>query len=75
MLAIETHEFIKELAEAGLSERQAEIIARHQAAIVEKNLATKHDIEMLKKDLTIKFGVGWVAAVGIILGALSVMLK
>ncbi|MGI9310407.1 MAG: hypothetical protein ACR2P7_02610 [bacterium] len=78
-LSMETHEFIKELTEAGLTERQAEAIARHQAQIINDNLATKNDLELLKKDLIIKLGVmflaGWVAAIGIILGVISMMLK
>ncbi len=83
---METHEFIKELTEAGMTERQAEAIARHQSQIIEENLATKADIasvrkeiEMMKKDLILKLGAiivtGLVATIGIILGVMSVMLK
>ena len=92
-----THEFIKELTESGLTEHQSETIARHQSLIINENLATKQDVESLKRDieslrqelkqdieslrheLIIKLGImfigGWVAAIGIILGVMSVMLK
>ena len=69
-LALQTHEFIKELTAAGLTERQAELIANHQAKIIDENLTTKHgsgsvkheirllkhDLELLKKDLIINLG-------------------
>ena len=85
-LAMATHEFIKELTESGLTEHQSETIARHQSLIINENLATKQDVESLKRDieslrhdLIIKLGImligGWVAAIGIILGVMSVMLK
>ncbi len=48
-LAMEAHEFIKELTAAGLTERQAEIIARYQASVAEYNLAIKRDIEAARK--------------------------
>ena len=121
-----THEFIKELTESGLTEHQSETIARHQSLIINENLATKQDVDLLRKevkqyldflrqevsqdigslkqdmtllrqevsqdigalrqdmtllrhDLIIKLGImligGWVAAIGIILGVMSVMLK
>ncbi|MDA8010332.1 MAG: CCDC90 family protein, partial [Gammaproteobacteria bacterium] len=62
-IAMSTHEFIKELIDSGLTERQAEVIARHQTAVINESLATKQDvallkqdIELLKKDLLLKLG-------------------
>ena len=83
---METHEFIKELTEAGMTERQAEAIACHQSQIINENLATnhyfellRHDIELLRKELMLKLGsmivASGVATIGIILGVMSVMLK
>ena len=86
MLALQTHEFIKELTGAGLTEQQAELIANHQAKIIDENLATKHDlelvrkeIEMLRKDMMLKLGTvivaGFIAVIGIIIGVLPLMLN
>jgi hypothetical protein len=57
-LAIDTHAFVKRLVTAGMPEGQAEIIAEEQARLVEaynrlieERLATKHDLEVLKRDL------------------------
>ncbi len=73
-----SHEFVKELTAAGMPETQAEIIARQQYEIIDHNLATKQDLELLKKDLIIKLGSltvgGLVATIGIILGFMSMML-
>ena len=69
-LALQTHEFIKELTAAGFTEQQAELIAKHKAKMVDYHLATKHgsgsvkheirllkhDLELLKKDLILKLG-------------------
>ena len=85
-LALQTYEFIKELTAAGLTEQQAEIIAHHQAKIIDENLATKHDlelvrkeIEMLRKDMMLKLGTvivaGFIAVIGIIIGVLPLMLN
>lgn len=68
-LAMHTHDFIKDITESGLTQRQAEIFARYQSTVSE-NLATKHDlelvkhdvelvkrdVELVKKDLTLKLG-------------------
>jgi len=70
-LAMETHEFIKELTEAGLTEHQSEVIARHQSLIISENLATKQDMESLKEEL-----FATVVGIGIIIGVVMwVMLK
>ena len=78
-IAMSAHEFIKELTEAGLTERQAEAIVRHQTAFVTENLATKQDLELLKKDLLLKLGSvmvgGFVVLSGIMLSVLSLLLN
>ena len=57
MVAImfDTHAFVKELTEAGMPERQAEVLARSQASLIDEKLATKEDLKKLelatKKDL------------------------
>lgn len=81
VFAMQTHEFVKELVDAGFTEKQADAIARNQAKIIDENLATKQDLvmlgedlEIMRKDMLIKLGMmfvtGWGAAIGIILSVL-----
>jgi hypothetical protein len=56
MALIDTHSIIKELIEAGTSEKEAEILVKRFVAKDEVNwlkneLATKHDINELKSDI------------------------
>ncbi len=68
---MQTHEFIKALAGVGLTGKQAEM--------VDGKLATKQDLVLLRKGLTLKPGglymVSLVATVGIILSLLPMMLR
>ena len=54
-IMLDTHAFIKELTEAGMPERQAEVLARSQASLIDEKLATKEDLKKLelatKRDL------------------------
>ena len=71
-ITFDTHKFVRRLKEAGLPETQAEAIAdAFRDAQGEAELATKHDIETLRRDLkelesrmTIRLGLMLVAAVG-----------
>lgn len=74
--------YAKKLREAGFSEHQAEIQAEALKEIVESNLASKQDIEALKRDivlleerliykLTIRLGTMLVVAVS----ALAAIIK
>lgn len=71
-ITFDTHKFVRRLKEAGLPETQAEAIAdAFRDAQGEAELATKHDIETLRRDLkelesrmTIRLGIMLVAAVG-----------
>lgn len=68
-IVFDTYALAKRLKEAGFTERQAEeLISAAKDAMT--HLATKEDLETLKKDLTIRFGVMLVAAVGMIVGIL-----
>ncbi len=46
-----SHEFVKELTDAGMPEKQAEVVVRQQAEIIDHNLATKNDLKLLRNDL------------------------
>lgn len=67
-LTFDTHEFIKELKEAGFSEQQAEAITRLQKAAITGESATKSDL----KDIELKIAeskadlIRWVFGVGVL---------
>ena len=68
----DTHRVVKRFIEAGFTEKQAEVIAEEQKELVENNLATKRDIddvkkeiELLGKDLTIKIYLAIFGALGL----------
>ena len=80
-IVFDTHAFVKELAEAGMPERQAEVLARSQATPINETLATKPDLKelearlrrdmnelelRLKHDLTIHLGSMMVVAIGVV---------
>ena len=75
MIVFDTHAFVKELAEAGMPEKQAEVLARSQATLIDEKLATKQDLKeleaRLRRDmkelelrLTIRLGSMMVVAIG-----------
>ena len=50
-ITFDTHRFVKHLTESGFTEKQAETLAEEQVALLNTNLATKPDIEMVKADI------------------------
>ena len=73
----DTHAFVKRLTAAGMPVEQAEILADEHARLLGEQLATKHDIALLRADmvameqrikdqLTIRLGGMLAAAVAII---------
>ena len=76
-IVFDTHAFVKELAEAGMPEKQAEVLARSQATLIDEKLATKqdlkelearlrHDMKELETRLTIRLGSMMVVAIGVV---------
>ena len=80
-IVFDTRAFVKELAEAGMPEKQAEVLARSQATLINETLATKQDLKelearlrrdmkelelRLKHDLTIRLGSMMVVAIGVV---------
>ena len=49
-LAFDTHKFVKDLTKAGMSDRQAEVLANHDAGLLNDRLANKDDIKSLQKE-------------------------
>ena len=43
-IAFDTHRFVKRLTGAGMDERQAEVLADEQVALLNANLATKAEL-------------------------------
>jgi len=50
-IAFDTHAFIKRLVAAGMPEPQAEVLAEEQAKLIEQQLATKADIDLVRRDI------------------------
>lgn len=65
-IMFDTYTFVKELTEAGMPERQAEVLARSQAILIEEKLATKRDLRELELRLTLRLGSMMVVAIGIV---------
>jgi hypothetical protein len=69
----DTHAFVKRLTAAGMPVEQAEILAEENARMLGEQLATKHDIALLRADmdrlkdqLTIRLGVMLAGAIAIV---------
>ena len=76
----DTHAFVKRLTAAGMPVEQAEVLADEQARMLGEQLATKHDVALLRADmdrlkdqLTIRLG-GMLAAAIAIMAALVKLL-
>ena len=65
-IVFDTHAFVKELAEAGMPEKQAEVLARSQATLINETLFTKQDLKELELRLTIRLGSMMVVAIGVV---------
>ena len=50
-MIFDTHAFVKELMQAGMSEEQAEVLAQSQAALIAEKLATKQDLKEMEVGL------------------------
>lgn len=65
-ITFDTHRFVKQLVEAGMPLRQAEILAEEQARLIDERLATKDDLERLELRLTLRLGTMMAAAIAIV---------
>ena len=50
-IAFDTHRFVKRLTGAGMNERQAEVLADEQVALLNANLATKAELADVEANL------------------------
>jgi hypothetical protein len=69
----DTHAFVKRMTAAGMPVEQAEILVEEHARMLGEQLATKHDIALLRADmdrlkdqLTTRLGVMLAAAIAIV---------
>lgn len=65
-LVFDSYAFVKELKQVGMPEKQAEVLARSQAMLINEKLAAKQDLKKLELRLTIRFGSVMVVAVGVV---------
>ena len=63
-IPFDAHAFIKWLIAAGMPEPQAEVLAEEQSKLIETQLATKSELEILKHELTIRIGTMIIALGG-----------
>lgn len=50
-IAFDSHEFVKNLIQNGFTEKQAEVLAKEQVALLNGNLANKQDMAVVHKDI------------------------
>ena len=50
-ITFDTHAFVKRLCAVGFTEEQSEVFAEEQSRLIEGRLATKHDMELLRRDM------------------------
>ena len=50
-MTFDTHDFVKEMTQAGMPEEQAEVLAQSQAALIAEKLATKQDLKEMEVGL------------------------
>ena len=50
-LAFDTHKFVTDLTKARMDTGMAEVLANHYASLMDDRIATKDDIEFLRKDI------------------------
>ena len=65
-IAFDTHAFVKDLTRAGMTEEQAEVLARSQATLIDEKLATKQDLKELELRLTLRLSSMMVVAIGVV---------
>ncbi|MCF6200009.1 MAG: hypothetical protein L3J67_11570 [Hyphomicrobiaceae bacterium] len=64
--SFDTLEYAEKLIDAGVDEKHAKAQAHALRDAISENVATKHDLEMLEKNLIIKIGAMLVGVVGIL---------
>ena len=72
-LVFDTYASVKELTQAGMPEKQAEVLARSQAMLINEKLAAKRDLKELELRLTIRLASVMVVAVGVVVALVKLL--
>ena len=70
-ITFDTHAFVKRLTATGMPEPQAEVLADEQAKLIENRLATKGDLEAMRKEIVSELKLWTAGLAGLLLAALS----
>ena len=70
-IAFDTRAFVKRLTATGMPEPQAEVLADEQAKLIENRLATKGDLETMRKEIVSELKLWTAGLAGLLLAALS----
>ena len=61
-LAVDTHQFVKELTATGMKTEQAEVLANSYATLLTDRIATKDDLKALEDRLNARIAYAQLAA-------------
>ena len=70
-ITFDTHAFVKRLTATGMPEPQAEVLADEQAKLIENRLATKGDLEAMRKEIVSELKLWTAGLARLLLAALS----
>ena len=70
-ITFDTHAFVKRLTATGMPEPQAEVLADEQAKLIENRLATKGDLEAMRREIVSELKLWTAGLAGLLLAALS----
>ncbi|MXX09955.1 MAG: DUF1640 domain-containing protein [Nitrospira sp. SB0677_bin_15] len=71
----DTHRYVKELTNAGLSESIAQVIADREARLLESNLATKADLDRLENRLIKWFVASLFLSAGLVVAGVGIVVQ
>jgi hypothetical protein len=74
-IPFDTLQYVKGAEAIGIKREHAEYHAECMAKMIDDTLATKKDLSALKQELIIKLGAMMIACSGLVIGALSFILK
>lgn len=74
-MTFDTLSFARRMESVGFTRQQAEAMAEEQAKLIDEKLTTKNDLELLKRDLTIRMGAIVGAGVAILSTLFTILLR
>ncbi len=73
LVTFDTYACVKELTESGVPLEQAEIHAKPLQSLLEKEIATKQNIELVRKDIAIGVKTSIITLGGLLIGLFGLM--